>query len=432
MADESEETTVSIEDVVKSINEEQAIVMGGIDDRACCSFTKVSLLSTPHDFFLIKGYMKRQAIYTCRTCLDTSNVHAGFCYPCLLSCHDGHDTLELYTKRNFRCDCGNQNFAPFQCKLWEEKDDENVDNQYNHNFSNSYCICQRPYPDEEYEGNEEMIQCGLCEDWFHVEHLNLPDDVAAPDEYEEMTCSQCLRRCAFLCLYALSRKEQPWCMAFSTLLSSAQVVNGHVNIEPETKRLKLDGESNGPISPSLVNDCELLRIASDLEIQGFDFKKLRVKDLGLSDDSKVPSVFWSSGWRERLCRCPSCVTLYKYLNVSYLLDPEDTMEYYLALGEKKAIEIEKEENEALSEALSELPHSVASHIAAGVNYMKETLEEFLKKKHESGCLSVHTLMVSSRSTRKYCKASRRDNIVFNNAATNNPERSNEKIASKPL
>ncbi|OON17660.1 hypothetical protein X801_06501, partial [Opisthorchis viverrini] len=168
MADESEETTVSIEDVVKSINEEQAIVMGGIDDRACCSFTK-------------------------------------------------------------------------------EKDDENVDNQYNHNFSNSYCICQRPYPDEEYEGNEEMIQCGLCEDWFHVE------------------------------------------------------------------------------------------------------------------------------------------TLYKYLNVSYLLDPEDTMEYYLALGEKKAIEIEKEENEALSEALSELPHSVASHIAAGVNYMKETLEEFLKKKHESGC-----------------------------------------------
>lgn len=81
------------------------------------------------------------------------------------------------------------------------------------------------------------------------------------------------------------------------------------------------------------------------------------------------------------------------------------MEYYLALGEKKAIEIEKEENEALSEALSELPHSVASHFAAGVNYMKETLEEFLKKKHESGCViteaEIRTLFEKLRQDRMF-------------------------------
>lgn len=38
-------------------------------------------------------------------------------------------------------------------------------NVYNQNFKGLYCSCKRPYPDE---GNtDEMIQCIVCEDWFH-------------------------------------------------------------------------------------------------------------------------------------------------------------------------------------------------------------------------------------------------------------------------
>jgi E3 ubiquitin-protein ligase UBR7 len=42
-----------------------------------------------------KGYMKRQAVFSCLTC--TPNGDAGFCTACSLSCHDGHDVRSSHT-----------------------------------------------------------------------------------------------------------------------------------------------------------------------------------------------------------------------------------------------------------------------------------------------------------------------------------------------
>lgn len=81
--------------------------------------------------------------------------------------------MELWTKRKFRCDCGNSKFGELFCKLCPSKDPENVDNSYNKNFTGSYCICGRPYPDPNAEEQVEMIQCCICEDWFHENHLGL-------------------------------------------------------------------------------------------------------------------------------------------------------------------------------------------------------------------------------------------------------------------
>lgn len=79
--------------------------------------------------------------------------------------------LELWTKRNFRCDCGNSKFGTLACKLLPGKDVENPENSYNHNFKGLYCSCDKPYPDPNGEDHGEMIQCCICEDWFHEEHL---------------------------------------------------------------------------------------------------------------------------------------------------------------------------------------------------------------------------------------------------------------------
>lgn len=49
-----------------------------------------------------------------------------------------------------------------QTKL--EPNDLNV---YNQNFKGLYCICQRPYPDPDSDNTDEMVQCIVCEDWFH-------------------------------------------------------------------------------------------------------------------------------------------------------------------------------------------------------------------------------------------------------------------------
>jgi len=53
------------------------------------------------------------------------------------------------------------------CSLQIEKDFLNKENKYNHNFIGKYCRC-----DSEDDEIEDMIQCTICEDWFHTIHLS--------------------------------------------------------------------------------------------------------------------------------------------------------------------------------------------------------------------------------------------------------------------
>lgn len=85
----------------------------------------------------------RQAVYACKTCsaLDPANP-AGMCYGCSIACHADHEVLELFPKRNFRCDCGLKNkFGGNTCELDMDSKvaTRNEDNTYNHNFLGRYC-----------------------------------------------------------------------------------------------------------------------------------------------------------------------------------------------------------------------------------------------------------------------------------------------------
>ena len=46
-----------------------------------------------------------------------------------------------------------------------------TNSRYNQNYRGVYCTCHRPYPDPEDDTPDEMIQCVVCEDWFHGRHL---------------------------------------------------------------------------------------------------------------------------------------------------------------------------------------------------------------------------------------------------------------------
>ncbi|XP_013877133.1 putative E3 ubiquitin-protein ligase UBR7, partial [Austrofundulus limnaeus] len=183
-----EEQTVSLVDVLEEdeeLEEEASAVLAGSDSDLC---------SYP------QGYVKRQALYACNTCTSKGGEAAGVCLACSYKCHEGHDLYELYTKRNFRCDCGNRKFSGLQCKLYHEKDDTNSQNKYNHNFLGVYCTCRRPYPDPDDQVEDEMIQCVVCEDWLHGRHLGcvVPDCV----ELQEMICESCMNKNPFLWTYA--------------------------------------------------------------------------------------------------------------------------------------------------------------------------------------------------------------------------------------
>lgn len=107
----------------------------------------------------------------------------------------------------FRCDCGNTKFGDNHCKLLADKDSENDRNNYNQNYKGLYCTCHRPYPDPDGEDQGEMIQCCICEDWFHENHLGLEsgDKIPKDDEgepiYEDFVCQDCALRCSFLTFY---------------------------------------------------------------------------------------------------------------------------------------------------------------------------------------------------------------------------------------
>lgn len=148
----------------------------------------------------------RQPIFACLTCArENESDGVGICYSCSIQCHSTHDVVELFSKRDFACDCGTTRMAKTQkgsCKLRQRKgndacsrmrtgsssiDAERYDarssvscdaddipstsNTYNQNFKGLFCCCNRPYNPQEETGN--MIQCYLgisCgEDWFHDE-----------------------------------------------------------------------------------------------------------------------------------------------------------------------------------------------------------------------------------------------------------------------
>lgn len=89
--------------------------------------------------------------------------------------------------------------------MYNEKDELNAFNVYNQNFSGVYCTCHRPYPDPEDKVPDEMIQCVVCEDWYHCRHLGIP---IPDDNYAEMICADCVGKHKFLLRYeGLSLKK---------------------------------------------------------------------------------------------------------------------------------------------------------------------------------------------------------------------------------
>lgn len=125
--------------------------------------SQVSLLreaaeALPHQFSQCTyalGYI-RQAVYLCRTC----NLTRGICSACSIACHTDHEQLELFPKRNFRCDCPTA-ALPQQCTLHAKTEVANTDNVYGQNFTGVFCRCGREYDAE--KEMETMIQCLACE-----------------------------------------------------------------------------------------------------------------------------------------------------------------------------------------------------------------------------------------------------------------------------
>ncbi|KAK3707017.1 hypothetical protein LTR37_012349 [Vermiconidia calcicola] len=138
----------------------------------------------------------RQSVYTCLTCSPPpASPHqqftpAGLCYSCSISCHGEHNLVELFTKRDFVCDCGTTRLSNSgtACSLRHNAqtgrkggvsgEKARKGNKYNQNFEGKFCGCGDEYDPEMEKGT--MFQClglgtvedgGCGEDWWHPECL---------------------------------------------------------------------------------------------------------------------------------------------------------------------------------------------------------------------------------------------------------------------
>ncbi|XP_030766741.1 putative E3 ubiquitin-protein ligase UBR7 [Sitophilus oryzae] len=319
--------TLTLNDVLEledELIETTGAILGAANDKAC-SYTE--------------GYLKRQALYSCLTCIpeakDDPEKGAGVCLACSYHCHDGHELIELYTKRNFRCDCGNNKFAVSKnkCNLCEDKASENDLNVYNQNFSGTYCVCHRPYPDVEDPVPDEMIQCIICEDWYHSRHLGVE---VPSDNFAEMTCELCITKHEFLLHY------------------DDLTTNKSKKTTDETAEVNVT-ETNNDDDSSMPPDCKMPKTKSE----------------------RSTARFWvDASWRKQLCTCDECLKMYEAEDVAFLLDHEDPVHLYEEKSKAKAKAMVENEDKKFINSLDRVQLIEA---IAGYNDLKENLGQYLKK-----------------------------------------------------
>lgn len=356
----SEETAAAVDSVTmldvldeeKEIQEETAAVLGGSDEKNCT---------------YSKGAVKRQALYSCLTCVPLAKEDCtkacGVCLACSYACHEGHELVELYTKRNFRCDCGTPKMGK-ACSLEEKPAQDNETNSYNQNYAGLYCTCHRPYPDPEGTDEDEMIQCIVCEDWFHSLHLGT--EPSAAQDYGEMICGQCVERVSFLkdytglCVCSVSGTSADQSNVDLDVTTNSVAEEGKDEAveesAPEAKRQKLDSET----PEASASDSEKCRRPTN------------------PGNYTSGATYWPDNWRQQLCVCSECRSLYQSLGVEYLVDPEDTVKWYGDEGLKKLASKGSDYERGMRQ-LSSLDRVRQIDAITAYNKMKDRLKDYLNQ-----------------------------------------------------
>jgi len=316
----------------QALEDDCAAVLGNVSDTQCT---------------YSQGYLARQPLYAAREA-TVPGQRAGVCLACSYHCLEGCELVELYTKRNFRCDCGTSRMTN-KCKL-EPKKEVNTRNRYNQNFLGLYCTCHRPYPDPEDATDDVMIQCVVCEDWLHGRHLNM-GETAIPEDgsYSEMVCFECVEKLGFLQSYA-----------------GLSVV--------KVKNVK-DADEVIEVSVADRDDCKCDDDKASSKESTKDTDKCKLKAQNSDSDKVMTSMFFPDKWRSSLCQCPACTRLYSDLNVEFLCDEADTVASY----EAQAKEVKQTGVDKGMEALGQMDRVKQVEAIAGYNNMKQNLMEYLSK-----------------------------------------------------
>ncbi|KAJ3738714.1 hypothetical protein DFH05DRAFT_1516622 [Lentinula detonsa] len=358
----------------------------------------------------------RQAVYLCLTCPEAR----GICSACSIACHTDHEQVELFPKRNFRCDCPTEAIG-HPCLLHTTAEPVNELNWYGQNFQALFCRCKRPY--DAATENETMIQCLACEDWFHESCCNLreppssedlppenkdhgpngdavskasndlPPALIGPEDYDSFVCSGCVLKIPILQRYAGTRgcfivvrdlPTSPW-----KILPDIHTDN-HESLKVSSVPESSIHSNKRALSPtgvdgSTVKRARLLPIPSPSDagcvapIPNRTAQKIFADLTSSIDPSPALStgdVFLTDGFRERWCRCTSCIL--ELEAHPYLLNEEET--YEPPEDPDSALSLD----ELGMRALSRLPRERAIDGIHAFNAMKDDLVQYLRPFAQQG------------------------------------------------
>ena len=320
-----------------------------------------------------KGYID-QEIYFCKTCFEENKKYGIICLGCYFQCHEDHEVINLFFKRNVKCDCGNSHFE-INCSLIKDKDYENYFNNYNHNFEGKYCYC-----DKEDDNNNIMLQCFFCEDWFHLNCINV---YFGNDNLEkgEFVCRDCIKKYCFLFenydmkkfVYGLIKDDED--NEDENKINENIDNNKNDNIDTKNnENNNNNNEINNDIN-KLISGNEFGKKRKHNEIEkneeininnnnnNNNICKLKENKFNYTENKKLLDeillnknelIINTKVFEKILCYCQSCKELYKEKNLEYLISGNFHTEWYkrVLLQDKIEEDIDKnteENNEILNE-----------------------------------------------------------------------------------
>ncbi|KAI9500941.1 hypothetical protein GGI25_005398 [Coemansia spiralis] len=332
-----------------------------------------------------RGYI-RQPLYACLTCTrppaeynssldnaDDTAKHAtqpaGMCYSCSIECHAGHEVVELFTKRNFRCDCGTKRLLPQTasgacCSLKKTRTAlarlENSENKYNHNFWGYYCRCNTFYdPDSE---SREMILCFVCNDWYHDSCIGkFPEE----NKFEDYICRECVA--VHPVLRYIDSKKMRYGLVSQGLVSDIASPSSMI---PDTcDNTSSVANANSRKCPDSSEPAKKKARSS--------FCRLRNNTQAI--DEKQPfDMFVVDGWKDDICTCIDCMRNIETSGLMFLIKEEEIVEP----------EVDETRGESLYESalkqLQSMDHSRAIDAAHAYRTLSSKLMEFLRPFAASG------------------------------------------------
>ncbi|KAI8608856.1 hypothetical protein BC830DRAFT_1174064 [Chytriomyces sp. MP71] len=291
-----------------------------------------------------------QSIYSCIDC------DAGVCYACFVQCHTSHEVVELFERRDFTCDCGTLR-CKAKCLLQSKSIGEtNELNKYDDAFKGIFCFCKLKY-DYDAESampNSVMFQCSFCEDWFHDRCIkNCPGtetEEGEPLDFE-FVCKDCVAQYGWLLAYEGSVGLDAFVFVGEEDEHEADeeenggegaahsgAVRADTNVAMAATPARRKRKAFATPGTCDNNKRRVTTLSSEADIPDSPVARLETQAMEpLVYDSFFPppetrtkatptsaqNLFCLPGWRDTLCRCPTCHTLYTTHALTHLLAPRN-------------------------------------------------------------------------------------------------------------